>query len=242
MALTKVILYVHLCFAPALVSGCAKDNQQPVAINPPAPVTPPVITDSAIITYLALGDSYTIGQGVQPNERYPAQTVEKLKPHGIIVSEPQYIATTGWTTVDLQNAIASENPEGPFGIVTLLIGVNDTYRRYDTTGYRADFIILLQKSIELAGGIKQHVFVLSIPDYSVTPYGGGSAEISARIDLFTGINKDVTLANGIEYINVTNLSREMGNDASLIADGLHPSGKEYEKWAQLLADTINKVY
>jgi lysophospholipase L1-like esterase len=246
MILTKVILYARLCMAPLLISACVKENQQPVVINPPVPVDtiipPPGNADSTIITWLALGDSYTIGQSVQPQERYPAQTAEKLKQHGISTRELRYIATSGWTTLNLQSAIAAQNPVGSYSIVTLLIGVNDQYQLHDSSGYRDNFTILLNKSIELAGGVKQHVFVLSIPDYSVTPFGGGSTATSAQIDLFNSINKEVTLSYGVGYINVTELSREMGNDASLIADGLHPSGKEYEKWAMLLADAINKVY
>lgn len=246
MILTKVILYARLCLVPLLISACVKENVQPVIINPPAPVDtitqPPVIIDSTTITWLALGDSYTIGQGVQLQERYPAQAAEKLKQHGISTRELRYIATSGWTTLNLQSAISAQNPVGPYSIVTLLIGVNDQYQRHDTSGYRENFTMLLNKSIELVGGVKQHVLVLSIPDYSVTPFGGGSAITSAQIDLFNNINKEVTLGYGIEYINVTELSREMGNDPSLIADGLHPSGKEYEKWASLLADAINKLY
>ncbi|CAN5484638.1 SGNH/GDSL hydrolase family protein [soil metagenome] len=246
MILTKVILYARLCMVPLLISACVKENQQPVVINQPTPVDtitqPPADLDTTIITWLALGDSYTIGQGVQPQERYPAQTTEKLKQHGISTRELRYIATSGWTTLNLQSAIATQNPVGPYGIVTLLIGVNDQYQGRDSSGYRYNFTVLLNKSIELAGGVTQHVFVLSVPDYSVTPFGGGSVATSTQIDLFNSINKEITLSYGIEYINVTELSREMGNDAGLIADGLHPSGKEYEKWAGLLADAINKVY
>ncbi len=157
---------------------------------------------------------------------------------------PEYIATTGWTTLILLNAIASQNPQGPYDVVSLLIGVNDQYQHMDTGGYRIHFTQCLQQAIALAGNRTNHVFVLSIPDYSVTPFAQNSDTMQIRkgIDQFNSINKEITESYQISYTNITPLTREAKNDASLIAgDGLHPSGKEYAKWAALLAPEIEKV-
>jgi lysophospholipase L1-like esterase len=200
---------------------------------------PPVnnIDTGKLITYLALGDSYTIGQSVDPTLRFPAQTAALLKQKGLNIQPPQYIATTGWTTLNLQAAIQSTKPQGPFDLVSLLIGVNDQYQGLDTTGYRPRFTQLLEKSIQLAGNKANHVFVLSIPDYSVTPYAAGSnrEEISKEIDAFNAINKQVTLQYNCTYLDITPSTREAISNPALIAgDGLHPSGAEYKKWAERL--------
>ena len=137
-----------------------------------------------------------------------------------------------------------QNPQGPYDVVTLLIGVNDQYQHFDTGGYRIHFTQCLQNAIALAGNKKDHVFVLSIPDYSVTPFAANSdtAQIRKELDEFNAINKEITLSFNISYTDITPLTREAKNDASLIAgDGLHPSGKEYAKWAALLAPEIEKV-
>jgi lysophospholipase L1-like esterase len=189
--------------------------------------------------FLALGDSYTIGQSVAESDRFPAQTVAALRKDSISIDDPQYIATTGWTTIDLQNAIAQQNPQGPYEAVTLLIGVNDQYQGLDTGGYRTRFTQLLQKAIQLAGNRINRVFVLSIPDYSVTPFGGGSARIKEQIDAFNAINQQITIDNKVAYINITDISRRAATDQTLTADdGLHPSGKQYALWVQVLAPAM----
>ena len=195
-------------------------------------------------SYLALGDSYTIGQSVGEDDRFPAQTIALLKNENKLVKQPQYIATTGWTTLDLLDAIQKQNLQGPFDIVTLLIGVNDQYQHMDTAGYRLHFTECLNKAIALAGYKKDHVFVLSIPDYSVTPFAQTSdtMQIRKELDEFNAINKAITLSYDISYSDITPFTREAKTDASLIAvDGLHPSGKEYAKWAAVLAPAINNV-
>ena len=195
-------------------------------------------------SWLALGDSYTIGESVNEDERFPVQTVALLKKDNLIINPLQYIATTGWTTQNLLDAIAAQNLKAPFDIVSLLIGVNDQYQHMDTAGYQKRFEECLQKAIALAGNKTNHVFVLSIPDYSVTPFASGSdtAQIRKEIDVFNAINKAITLSYNISYINITPLTREAKNNASFITnDGLHPSGKEYAKWAALLAAEIKKV-
>jgi lysophospholipase L1-like esterase len=195
-------------------------------------------------SWLALGDSYTIGQSVSDDERFPAQTISMLQSDRLHFIQPQYIAATGWTTQNLLDAIAQQISQVPYDVVSLLIGVNDQYQHLDTAGYRARFTECLQKAIVLAGNDISHVFVLSIPDYSVTPFAANSdtAEIHKEIDEFNAINKAITLSYNISYIDITPLTREVKYDASLIAgDGLHPSGKEYAKWAELLAIEIKKV-
>lgn len=194
-------------------------------------------------TWLALGDSYTIGESVSESERFPAQTISLLQKDSLFFSAPQYIATTGWTTQNLLDALDEQNPKPPFDVVSLLIGVNDQYQHKDTAGYRVRFITCLQKAIALAGNKTSHVFVLSIPDYSVTPFALNSdtAQIKKEIDAFNTINREVTLSYNISYTDITPSTREAKTDAALIAnDGLHPSGKEYGKWAELLAPKLKK--
>jgi lysophospholipase L1-like esterase len=202
--------------------------------------TPFTVQDSTIKkkSYLALGDSYTIGQGVQYAERFPLQTVELLRSSGVHMDEPLIIAQTGWTTTALSNAILSQNPKGPFSVVSLLIGVNDQYQKRDTTGYRQRFQSLLSTSVTLAGGKNDHVFVLSIPDYSVTPFARNSdtGTIRIQIEWFNEICRQVTFQNGCNWLNITPYTKLAATDKSLLAsDSLHPSGKEYGIWARDLA-------
>ena len=226
-----IILSLSLIFLNFMCSNTIMGKQQTQPYN------------STAKAFLALGDSYTIGESVSTQERFAAQTVLFLKKSGIKINEPEYIATTGWTTIDLMNAIALKKPSSNYDIVTLLIGVNDQYQGMDANGYKMRFTQLLKKAVELAKGNAKNVFVLSIPDYSVTPFAQNSdtEKISNEIDAFNAINKTVTEAFNITYIDITASTREAKNDMSLIAaDGLHPSVKEYTKWALLLATEIKK--
>ncbi|HYK45425.1 MAG TPA: SGNH/GDSL hydrolase family protein [Parafilimonas sp.] len=196
------------------------------------------------LTWLALGDSYTIGETVQEDKRFPAQAIAMLKADGFNFSQPTYIATTGWTTQDLLNAIQKQPLSVPYDIVSLLIGVNDQYQHLDTAGYRERFTECLEAAIRFAGNNRDHVFVLSIPDYSVTPFAADSdtTQIAKEIDEFNAINKAITLSYNVSYIDITPLTREADDDRSLIAnDGLHPSEKEYARWAELLSGEINRI-
>ncbi len=227
-----------------LTSGCTK--QAPM-INEPTtnPVTnPPKTTGN--FTYLALGDSYTIGESVQPSESFPYQLQKLLKNNGSEVANPKIIATTGWTTDELQAAIKKENLSGTFSFVTLLIGVNNQYRGYPISTYKQEFSELLQTAITYAGGTKSRVFVISIPDWGVTPFGKNSGRspetIAAEIDRFNAVNQEITLAAGVSYTNITPASRTAATDISLIAaDGLHPSAKMYSQWAEALFPKIAAV-
>jgi len=199
-------------------------------------------TDS-LLSYIALGDSYTIGQSVSESARFPAQTVSILRQQGIKISNPVYIAQTGWTTAHLKQAIAIQNPAA-FNVVTLLIGVNDQYQGIDTGSYTLRFTQLLEKAIELAKGKKTNVFVLSIPDYSVTPYVAiaDKSRISVEIDWFNSINKRITMVYGVSYTDITPSTRQAATNPSLIAvDNLHPSASEYQKWAEMLAPKMKAV-
>ena len=229
----KSIITVLLCTS---LFACAKNEPAGNTYMPP-------YANGPVKKWLALGDSYTIGQSVAVNDRFPAQTANLLKQSGINMTEPNYIATTGWTTNNLSNAIASQNP-GNYDVVSLLIGVNDQYQMRDTTGYRQRFTMLLDKAIQLANGKKDHVFVLSIPDYSVTPFAAGSdtAQIRKEIDWFNAINRQVTEGYKVAYLDITPGTRLAKTNASLLAyDGLHPSAQEYKNWADRLAPMMLPV-
>ncbi len=198
-------------------------------------------------TLLCLGDSYTIGEAVSEQERFAMQAVALLKAEKVYFEEPVIIAQTGWTTDELALAIREKNLIGHFDYVTLLIGVNNQYRGRDLGNYRHEFHELLNIAIELADRKPTNVFVLSIPDWGVTPFAAndkrGKNIISEEIDLFNAINKDETLKVKAHYIDITPVSREAKTNPSFIAgDGLHPSGLMYAEWARLLAKELKRVY
>jgi lysophospholipase L1-like esterase len=190
------------------------------------------------LRFLALGDSYTIGQSVNESERWPIQMGESLKSRGIDVQEINIIARTGWRTDNLRDAINSADLTPNYDLVSLLIGVNNQYQRGSIATYSTEFETLLQTAIELGGGQKSKVMVVSIPDYSYTPFGQGSASISREIDEFNAVNRDITSRYGVTYHNITPISRRGLAEPNLVADdGLHPSGEMYRLWVeQILAD------
>jgi lysophospholipase L1-like esterase len=186
--------------------------------------------------YLGLGDSYTIGEGVRPEERWPLQLVALLRQQGFDLDPPQIIAVTGWTTDELSAGIDQAAPLGPFDLVSLLIGVNNQYRGRHLDEYRAQFTALLERAIGFAGGQASQVLVLSIPDWSVTPFASkrDPSAISAAINQFNTVNAGAALRAGARYVDVTPASRLAAGDRGLLAaDGLHPSGKLYGDWARL---------
>lgn len=205
--------------------------------------------NSSTKTMLCLGDSYTIGESVAESERFPYQTVKLLEKHGVHFSTPHIIAKTGWTTDELKHAIEEAKVSGTYDAVTLLIGVNNQYRSYDHAQYRREFKELLDIAIKYAGGNADHVFVVSIPDYGVTPFGqndakGRSAEaIGKEIDEYNAIAKEITAIEKTHFTDITRFSRKAASDPSLIAnDNLHPSGRMYAGWASLLEPEMLKVY
>ena len=186
------------------------------------------------IRYLALGDSYTIGESVEEAERFPNQLASLLANEGVTV-DVKIIARTGWTTDELWRGIQAEVVEPPYDMVSLLIGVNNQYRGRGLEEYREGFIFLLNKAIEYAGGDVKRVVVFSIPDWGVTPfaYGRDTTQIANEIDAFNKVNLEDSIKAGAHYVDVTPSSRLALNDKTLIAsDGLHPSGKMYAEWAQ----------
>ncbi len=196
------------------------------------------------IRYLALGDSYTIGEAVDVQERWPVQLADSLSKAGINMAEAEIVAQTGWTTGELKQAIASHNLQGTFELVSLLIGVNNQYRHLDTAEYRIEFRELLQTAIEFAGGNNSHVIVVSIPDYGVTLFAQSMdpEKIAEEIDTFNAIKYDETTNAGAVFIDVTPISRKAADDPFLLADdGLHPSGKMYAEWVKLIYPIARQV-
>ncbi|RZL35086.1 MAG: SGNH/GDSL hydrolase family protein, partial [Pedobacter sp.] len=177
-------------------------------------------------------------------DSFPYQLVAQLKAANLnVVSEPKIIARTGWTTSELQTAIRTENLTAKFDVVTLLIGVNNQYRGDSPTQYKKEFIELLNTAIAFAKGDKKKVFVVSIPDWGVTPFakqsGRNARVIAEEIDAFNAINRAETMAMGISYTDITPGSRNAATDATLIAaDGLHPSKKMYLDWAKNVAPAV----
>lgn len=196
------------------------------------------------LSFLALGDSYTIGEGVSESDRWPVRLAEKLSENGIPVDPPVIIAKTGWTTSELSDGILESNPEGPFDLVSLLIGVNNQYRHLDTETYRTEFAGLLDEALFFADKNPSHVLVLSIPDWGVTPFATdrNPGKISGEIDRFNTINREESEKRGVNYVDITTFSREIKDDLSFLAgDLLHPSGKSYEKWADFAGSVLLPV-
>lgn len=227
-----------------LALGCAKGEVTPVVPRPPADTTATTKTDTATVTivekyqtYLALGDSYTIGQSVGDSDRYPVQAVKMLKARGDTVEPPEIIAVTGWTTANLLYALAQSPPRlKTYSRVTLLIGVNNQYQGGALSTYRTEFTQLLQMAIHWSGDTPAHVVVLSIPDYADSPYGqsrSDTASISAQIDQFNAANYQISVQYGVKYLDITPWTRQAkGNPALFAYDGLHYSGAEMALWAQ----------
>lgn len=246
MRISCMFRAITLSFFILSFFSCRKQASSSVPALADTTVIPPDSTSVPDSTkhFLALGDSYTIGQSVPVDDRFPHQTVELLNATGYQFDTPRYIAATGWPTEALISAISGQTFSVSYDVVSLLIGVNDQYIRHDTIGYRDRFRSLLLRSIQLAGNRRSHVFVLSIPDYSVTPFASGSDTnmIRTQIDLFNNINYNESVAANVNYLEITQSTREAANNPSLLAnDGLHPSGIEYGKWAARLADQIRSV-
>jgi lysophospholipase L1-like esterase len=192
-------------------------------------------------TYLALGDSYTIGEGVPLHESFPYQTVQLLREKGLHIHAPEIIATTGWTTLELAEHILNIKLNEDYDFVTLLIGVNNQYRGSGAEDYKNDFEFLLKKALHFADDKNDRVIVLSVPDWSVTPFAKerDTKKISEEIDTFNKINEAISKQYKVHYIDVTDNIRESISDPLLIAsDDLHPSGKAYAKWAVQVATVI----
>ena len=231
----KNFIITFCSFHVILIFSCAKKGSDPVQMTNQTNITH---------SYLALGDSYTIGESVLPSENFPNQTVQLLTQSGYNFKSPEIIAKTGWTTDELQNSINSHTFTSPYDIVTLLIGVNNQYRGRPVDTYKPEFENLLRQAIQFAGGKTDHVIVLSIPDWGVTPFANGRdrAQIACEIDEYNSAKKTISENYKVNFIDITSLTREAANDLSLLAaDGLHPSAKEYKRWSEKLADKIKAL-
>lgn len=208
-------------------------------------------TDSAMVIqqknykYLALGDSYTIGQSVCETCRFPVQLKDSIGKY-LNTNDTflvKIIATTGWTTTNLKSAIAAENPTNTYDLVTLLIGVNNQYQLQPFTLYEQEFPELVNTAIQKAKGDKNNVIVVSIPDYAFTPFGNGNTTISTEIDSYNAFAENYCLTNNITFITITDITRLGLAQPELVAsDGLHPSTIAYSKFVQrILPEAISKI-
>lgn len=191
---------------------------------------------AAELRFLALGDSYTIGERVEPAERWPVRLAGLLRAGGVAVAEPEIIARTGWTTGELSAGIDRAAPRGPYALVTVLIGVNDQYRGRDTAAYRPALRAMVARAVAFAGGDARRVVVLSIPDWGVTPFAASRdrGQIAREIDWYNAVNREESVRAGAAYVDVTPESREAATNPALVAgDGLHPSAAMYTAWARL---------
>lgn len=193
------------------------------------------------LSYLALGDSYTIGESVEESERWSVQLVHKLTGLRKAFAHPKIIAKTGWITDELKTAIVSENITQTFDLVSLLIGVNNQYRGLNVEQFRTEFVDLLEMAIQFADNKPSQVFTVSIPDWGVTTFGGGGIkpEIFTQIDLFNEVVREESEKKNIAFVDITPISRQALHDSSLIAhDNLHPSGKMYELWVEKIVSEL----
>ena len=191
---------------------------------------------------LFLGDSYTIGEGVPPAAGWPEQLVARWRARGLAADTPVVIARTGWTTQDLYRGIQAAQLQGTFDLVALLIGVNNQFRELALDDYRTDFSVLLAQAVDFAGGQPSRVAVLSIPDWSVTPFAADrdGVRIAAEIDRFNAAARERTLRVGAHWVDVTALSRAHGADPHFLAgDALHPSAAAYAEWARAADDSLH---
>lgn len=184
------------------------------------------------VRMLALGDSYTIGESVKPDQRWPHQFVSALRSKGLEAMNPDYIAVTGWTTADLLNGINRDlDRNKTYNLVSVLIGVNNQYQGIDINIYEPELRQIIDHALDLVEQDTNRVFLLSIPDYAFTPFGKGDPGISRELDAYNKINKRVAREKGLAWVDITPISRKGLDKPALVAkDGLHPSGKQYGEW------------
>lgn len=233
----KIVNLIFVCF---VLLSCKQPDVNPTSTSSPSHLNQAI----SGLRFLALGDSYTIGQSVEEEDRWPNQLAKKLENFKIEVDEVDIIAQTGWTTSNLKNAISVEKPDSNYDMVALLIGVNNQFQGRSIEEYSVEFEELLVTAIALAKGDKNRVFVVSIPDYGYTPFGAASQEnISKALDKFNAVNEEITKRHKVDYHNITDISREGLDDPSLVAsDKLHPSGQQYRQWvARFDADVASQI-
>ena len=242
------LLYTWAMVVLLAFGGCTNNGENGIETNKNDDTVnpdPSDITDTTKVSYLALGNSYTIGESVPEDERWPVQLARRLSGESFKVEPVRIIARTGWTTGQLLDGIDRERLEGPYDVVSLLIGVNNQYQGMDFGIYRTQFDSLLRTSIDLARGREEKVFVLSIPNYGVTPFAASrdTAKIRKEIDRYNEVADSICQSYGVAFFNITPISQQADNDPSLVAsDGLHPSGKQYRLWVDHIEDSVRTIF
>lgn len=201
-------------------------------------------TQNNKVHFLALGDSYTIGESVEESMRWPNILAHTLGKINFAFEKPTIVAKTGWTTSELANTLLEENISSNYDVVSLLIGVNNQYRGYPIEQYKREFTSLLEQAIIYAGGKSEKVFVVSIPNYGVTPFGIKKGEDKIRQELLTydAIADSIAATFSIPFVNITPISENAKQDPSLIAsDQLHPSAKQYQQWVELITPVVENI-
>jgi lysophospholipase L1-like esterase len=195
------------------------------------------------LRYLALGDSYTIGESVAESERWPVYLAARLASEGMSIESPKIIAKTGWRTDELEEAISKDGARGEWDLISLLIGVNNQYQGKSVESYEIEFNRLVQYALKLAGGNEKKVFIVSIPDYGKTPFGASKeAKIEKELKAYNKVNKAIAKKYNIQYFNITPISAKAKNDPELVADDtLHPSGKMYKAWVDMMFKKVLKM-
>ena len=229
----KICLFSLAALGILVLSNCGKTS-------------PTIIpTQEYALSFLALGDSYTIGENVELNERWPVLLVERLREQGVSIADPVLIARTGWTTADLLRAIERTYHGNKYDLVSLIIGVNDQYQGLSIEDYRTHFKQLLTLAISAADGKAQNVIVLSIPDWSFTPFGERieRPKVSEEIDAFNAVNREESAAAWAQYFDITPTTRPDVFDPLLFAeDGLHPSPLMYSQWVDLVLPYVAGLF
>jgi lysophospholipase L1-like esterase len=203
--------------------------------------------EHAPMRYLALGDSYTIGEGVEPDGRWPVQLAAALRADGIVIDDPKLIAATGWTTDALSAAIDAAEPlDDDYALVSVLIGVNNQYRGRAVDEYARAFAVLLERAIGFAGRRADRVVVLAIPDWGVTPFaaqsGRDTAAIARELDAYNAAAANICADRGVAFVDIAPISRRRGSQAQMLAaDGLHPSAALYAEWARLARPVVRRM-
>lgn len=232
--------FLALAAAGVMIAAAACSTSPDIADMPSDDPTPQTLS------FLALGDSYTIGEGVGVDGRWPLQLAAALRGQGILLADPRIIATTGWTTDELDAAIDTAGPLGNFDFVSLQIGVNNQYRGREVDDFRKQFQKLLARAIALADGHADRVLVLGIPDWGATAFGAASGrdleQVSRELDAYNAVSRAVCAANAVAFVDVSRVSRLFGHEADMLAgDGLHPSAAMYREWTMLALPVARRL-
>lgn len=231
-----------LCLIALIImySNCSEETGKNIPSHPQ-------VSGDNVLSFLALGDSYTIGESVAVGDRWYIHLIDALKSRGVQINHSDVIAKTGWTTAELIKAIETSGNGKKYSVVSLLIGVNNQYRGQSAETYRKEFKSLLNIAVNFADGKSSNVVVLSIPDWGVTPYAVArnvdSDKVSAEINVFNDVAKEETDKLSITFLNITEISRQIKNQPSLIAsDGLHYSGAMHKLWALEVLSVVEKIF